>query len=170
MRTWKWKNSLNPRRRESWSVEVAKGKHQILLFMVELTRPWKMKCSLPIEINIPKRFSCEGNSNILHREKMLSFYVWAVGKGWREKEERNFLICLVKRMAEKSGGKAPVVAELLTSNNWKHFTLIWIILTIPPRIRVSYFQLWVYYCRKSRRSLDGDGKRSQLSTKLFLRI
>lgn len=106
------------------------------LFIGELTRPWKMKCSLPIEINTPKRFSSEGNSNILHREETLSFYVW-IEEGMK-RVEKDFLIFLVKAIAKSS-------TELLTSNKWKQFMLIWIILMIL--IQVSYFQLWVYYLK-----------------------
>lgn len=74
------------------------------LFMVELTRPWRVECFLPIEINIPKRFSSEGNSNILHWEKMLSFYVW-IGERMRmggegRKAKENFRIFIFNSKKE----------------------------------------------------------------------
>lgn len=65
------------RRKESEEsfFRLKKKSHQIPFVYGRVNETMKNEVLLPIEINIPRRFFSEGNSNILHREKMLSFNV-----------------------------------------------------------------------------------------------
>lgn len=56
-----------------YPTKESKKKHQIPLFYGRANETMKNEVPLPIEINIPKRFFNEGNSNILHWEKCCLF-------------------------------------------------------------------------------------------------
>lgn len=88
-------------------------------FYGQVNETMKNEALLPIEINIPKRFSSEGDSNILHQAKMLSFYVWMNMK--RERKISWFVLSC--NGWEKTAAKISK-EEVITSNNWKHWTLV----------------------------------------------
>lgn len=88
-------------------------------FYGRVNETMKNEALLPIEINIPKRFSSEGNSNILHREKMLSFYVWM-----KKKEKKKFPDLVWFTMNEKEDSNDRFKGKVITSNKWKHFALV----------------------------------------------
>lgn len=110
---------------------------KIYSFYGRANESMKSEVLLPIETNIPKRFFSDGNSNILHRRKCCRFV--SAWKKWRERKDFPDFFHAKKDRKKKF----LLDAEAITSNNWKHFTLIWIILTMP--FQVTYFQLWVYY-------------------------